>query len=156
MSGRHPFSKLTENFTPEQWSRIEAAKEEIRASMAVYLKFLKAFPDLYSEKKADYTFAFGPCGYRGATVYFRKTRAGPNQARIRPEWLKNFPNSDGLAAYLKNNKIPLDPSASHPDYLIGPEHADEVIALLKKGLSARPSTGKGLGAPVTIATEVTG
>ena len=33
MSGRHPFSKLMEDFTPEQRQEIEAMKADIRADI---------------------------------------------------------------------------------------------------------------------------
>ena len=155
MSGRRPFSELTKDFTPERRRRIDAMKDEMKASMAVLLKFMDAFPDLHTEKKVNYTFAFEPCGYKGATVYFRKSKAGPNQARIHSGWLKNFPNADLLGAYLTRCKIPIDKSETHPDYLIGPEHADAVIAILKEGL-ARGTAAKRAHASENIAPEVTG
>ena len=142
MSGRHSFRELTRDFTPERWKRIDAMKGELEASMAVLSKFRDAFPDLYVEKKADHTIAFGSSGYKGATVYFRKSKVGSNQARIHSGWLKNFPNAVRLGAYLSKNKIPVNPSKSHPDFLIGPEHADEVIAILKEGI--------GCGAPQSL------
>ena len=36
MSGRHPFSKLTENFTPERRQRIDAMKRELLAEMPLH------------------------------------------------------------------------------------------------------------------------
>ena len=33
MSGRHPFSKLMKDFTPEQRQEIEAMKDELRADI---------------------------------------------------------------------------------------------------------------------------
>ena len=36
MSGRHPFSKLTEEFTPERRGRIDALKEELIAEMPLH------------------------------------------------------------------------------------------------------------------------
>ena len=132
MSGRRPFSELTKDFTPERLQRIGALRDEMKSAIAVLLKFKDAFPDLYLEKKVDHTFAFKSCGYKGATVYFRKSKTGPNQARIHSGWLKNFPNADKLKAYLTKNKVRTD---SRPDYLIGPEHADAVIAILKEGLA---------------------
>ena len=33
MSGRHPFSELTKDFTPERRQRIEAKKAELRAAI---------------------------------------------------------------------------------------------------------------------------
>lgn len=110
-------------------------KDEMKANMVVFLKFIDAFPELYSEKKSDQTFALEPCGYKGATVYFRKSNSGPNQARIHSRRLKNFPNAHRLEAYLSKNKVPIAQSASHPDYIIGPEHVDAVIAILKEGLA---------------------
>ena len=36
MSGRHPFSKLTENFTPERRQGIDAMKRELLAEMPLH------------------------------------------------------------------------------------------------------------------------
>ena len=135
MSGHRPFSKLTKDFTPERRRRIEAMKDEMKANVVVFLKFIDAFPELYSEKKSDQTFTLESCGYKGATVYFRKSNAGPNQARIHSRRLKDFPNAHWLEAYLSKNKVPIAQSVSHPDYIIGPEHVDAVIAILKEGLA---------------------
>ena len=134
MSGHHPFRELTKDFTPERRNRIDAIKGELKASMAVLLKFRDAFPDLYAEGKSASTIAFGSCGYKGATIYFRKSKVGSNQARIHSAWLRNFPNADHLSEYMKQNDVPVDPSKSHPDFLIGPEHADDVIAILRDGI----------------------
>ncbi len=141
MSGRHPFSELTKDHPQERRQRIDAMKDELNAGMAVLLKFRDAFPDLYLETKTAHTIAFKSCGYVGATVYFRKSRTGLNQARIHSAWLKNFPSASQLEAYLTRKGVQIDPSASHPDYLIGPAHADAVIAILKKGL-AREATAR--------------
>ena len=89
-------------------------------------KFTEAFPNLRRETKGDHTISF----YRGATIYFRKTREGENIARIHSNYLKNFPNAGQLESYLKRQKVPIDLSQSRPDYLIGPEHTDRVIAIL--------------------------
>ncbi len=89
-------------------------------------RFTDAFPNSRRENKGDHTISF----YRGATIYFRKTRDGKNIARIHSKYLKNFPNAGQLESYMKRYKVPIDPSPSHPDYLIGPEHADRVIAIL--------------------------
>ena len=43
MSGRRPFSELTKDFTPERRRRIDAMKDEMKASMAVLLKFRMPF-----------------------------------------------------------------------------------------------------------------
>ena len=150
MSGRRPFSELTKDFTPERRRRIDAMKDEMKASMAVLLKFMDAFPDLYTEKKVNYTFAFEPCGYKGATLHIRRAR--PDIARIHAEYVKNYPNADKLKAYLTKNKMRTD---SRPDYLIGPEHADAVIAIIKEGL-ARGTAAKRAHASEDIAPEGTG
>ena len=134
MSGRHPFSELTKDFTPERLRRIDEMKDELKASMAVFLKFKDAFSGLYVEKKRDHTFSFEACGYKGATIYLRKSHAGLNQARIHSGRVNNFPNPDNLQSYLKKNDVPVDRSESHPDFLVGPDHVDAVIAILKEGL----------------------
>jgi uncharacterized protein YuzE len=94
--------------------------------MSVLDKFKDAFQDLYKFTESNHTISF--C--QGATVYFRTTRQGPNTARIHAKYLKNFPNARQLESYMKRYTVPIDPSPSHPDYLIGPEHADRVIAIL--------------------------
>ena len=76
MSGRHPFSELSKDLPRARRQRIDAMKDELNAGMAVLLKFRDAFPDLYLEKKSFYTIPFKPCGYEGATIYFRKSRLG--------------------------------------------------------------------------------
>ena len=134
MSGRHPFSELTKDFTPERRRHIDEMKDELKSSMAVFMKLRDVFSELYVEKKRDHTFAFDSCGYRGATIYLRKSHAGLNQARIHSGRLDNFPNPNGLKSYLEKNQVPVDRSESHPDFLIGPDHVDDVIAILKEGL----------------------
>ncbi len=134
MSGRHPFSELTKDFTPERRRHIDEMKDELKLSMAVFLKLRDVFSELYVEKKRDHTFAFEACGYKGATIYLRKSHTGLNQARIHSGRLDNFPNPDNLKSYLKTNEVPIDQSGSHPDFLVGPDHVDAVIAILKEGL----------------------
>ncbi|MCY4654566.1 MAG: DUF2283 domain-containing protein [Dehalococcoidia bacterium] len=91
-------------------------------------KLMEAFFDIYDEKVADHTFKFQP---RGATIYVRKTSNGSNTARIIPTSLRNFPNRDNLESFMKSRGVPIDNSISHPDYLIGPDHIDELIDVLK-------------------------
>ena len=153
MSGRHPFSKLSKDFSPARRQRIDTVKDELNAGMAVLLKFRDAFPELYCENEADYTIAFKPCGYKGATVYFRKSRLGLNQARIHSGWLKNFPGSSQLGDYLTKKRVQVDPSESHPDYIIGPEHADAVIAILKKGLAYGETQGQTSRFPTLLESQ---
>ena len=159
MAGHQPFKELTKNHSPEHKRRIKEMVADMEAAMVVLTKLKDAFPDLYKENESNLSFGFEKCGYRGATLYFRKNYSATNQARIHSGRVKNFPNGDRLKDYLVKHKIPVDPSASHPDYLIGPEHVDKVIALLKEGLADGPNTEKELaapGIPVIIATEVTG
>ena len=80
MSGRRPFSELTKDFTPERLQRIGALRDEMKSAIAVLLKFKDAFPDLYTEKKVNYTFAFEPCGYKGATLHIRRARSLSNNS----------------------------------------------------------------------------
>ena len=94
------------------------------SEITVLQKFIDAFPNRYRKTKSNETIAFGS----GATVYFRTTKAGPNTARIHSRWVQNFPNGSTLESYLRSNKVPTD---ARPDYLIGHEHADRVIAILK-------------------------
>ncbi len=136
MAGHRPFSELTKNNSPEQKRRVKEMVAEMEAAMVVLMKLKDAFPDLYVENESNLSFGFGKCGYRGATLYFRKSYSATNQARIHSGRVKNFPNGDRLRDYLVKHKTPLDPSASHPDYIIGPEHVDAVIAILKEGLAA--------------------
>ena len=95
------------------------------AHMTVLEKFIEAFPGQYKEKKSNDTITVKT----RATVYFRKTLAGPNEARIHSRWVSNFPNARKLQSYLERNNVPID---ARPDYKIGPEHVDQVIAILKE------------------------
>ena len=140
MAGHRPFKELTENHSPERKRRIKEMVADMETAMVVLTKLKDAFPDLYTENESNLSFGFEKCGYRGATLYFRKNYSAANQARIHSGRVKNFPNGDRLKDYLVKHKIPVDPSESHPDYLIGPEHADRVIALLKEGLDHKPTT----------------
>ena len=144
MSGRHPFSELTKDFTSERRRHIDEMKGELKSSMAVFMKLIDVFPELYVEKKRDHTFAFEACGYKGATIYLRKSHAGLNQARIHSGRLNNCPNPDNLKSYFEKNQVPVDRSESHPDFLVGPDHVDAVITILKEGLS-QPSTAETYG-----------
>ena len=106
---------------------IEEVIEFIRSVLYPVLeKFKEAFPGQHKETKSNDTISLG----KGATVYFRNTRAGPNQARIHSKRVRNFPNALKLQSYLEQNNVPKD---TRPDYKIGPEHADQVIAILKEG-----------------------
>ena len=90
------------------------------------LKRLKAaFPDLYQEKQDYHTISFR----WGATVFIRK--ANLDIARIKNTAYHYFPNGTELRAYLQSQKVSIDSSIAYPDYLIGPEHIDEVIAILQ-------------------------
>ena len=94
------------------------------SEVTVLQKFINAFPNRHRKTKSNDTIALG----NGATIYFRTTKAGPNTARIHSNWVRNFPNSSDLESYLRRNRVPTD---ARPDYLIGHEHADRVIAILK-------------------------
>ena len=109
-------------------TRRKRSKIKSTLGMTVLEKFKEAFPDQYEEKKRDHTIKLKS----KATVYFRKTVAGPNEGRISTKWVHNFPNARKLEPYLKRSKVPIDSSESHPDYKIGSEHADRVIAILKE------------------------
>ena len=135
MAGHRPFRELTKNHSPEHKRRIEETVAEMEAAMVVLMKLKDAFPDLYVENESNLSFGFGKCGYRGATLYFRKNYSATNQARIHSGRVKNFPNGDRLRDYLVKHKAPVNPSVSHPDYIIGPKHVDAVIAILKEGLA---------------------
>ena len=127
----------------EFWMRLQAhydlAQERLRDGRAqhkvasvengktVLQKFKDAFPELYEEKVSDHTIVFR----WGARIYFRKTTDGPETARIIPTSLGKFPHGNQLESYLREHRVPIAASSSHPDYLIGPEHADRVIGILK-------------------------
>jgi len=121
----NPKSRRASRSSP---TRRKRSKIKSTVGMTVLEKFKEAFPDQYEEKKSDHTIKLKS----KATVYFRKTVAGPNEGRISTKWVHNFPNARKLEAYLKRSKVPIDSSESHPDYKIGSEHADRVIAILKE------------------------
>ena len=135
MAGHRPFKELTKEHSPEHRRHIRKMVAEMEAAMVVLTKLKNAFPDLYVENDSNLSFGFRKCGYRGATMYFRKSFSATNQARIHSGRVKNFPNGDRLQDYLVKHNAPVDPSKSHPDYIIGPEHVDAVIALIKEGLA---------------------
>ena len=115
--------------------RLRDGRTKLKASSVengktVLQKFKDAFPELYEEKVSGHTIVFR----WGARIYFRKTSYGPDTARIIPTSVGKFPHGNHLESYLREHKVPIATSSSHPDYLIGPEHADRVIAILK-GLS---------------------
>ena len=140
MAGHRAFKELTKDFSPERKRRIKGMVANMKAAMVVLMKLKEAFPDLYVENESNLSFSFGKCGYRGATLYFRKSYSATNQARIHSGRVQNFPNGERLQDYLVKHKTPVDRSVSHPDYIIGPEHVDAVIAILKEGL-ANGNTG---------------
>ena len=102
----------------------QTRRKRSTVNMTVLEKFKEAFTGQYKETESNDTISFR----RGATVYFRKTRAGPNEARIHSKYVQKFPNARKLQSYLERNNVPID---ARPDYKIGPEHADQVIAILK-------------------------
>ena len=51
-------------------------------------------------------------------------------ARINRKYVRHFPNPEELQHYLDKNGIKLDRTAR--EYLIGAEHIDSVIAILKR------------------------
>ena len=106
-------------------ARRKRATKKPTVNMTVLEKFKEAFPGQHKETKSNDTISLG----KGATVYFRKTLAGPNEARIHSKWVSNFPNARKLQSYLERNNVPID---ARPDYKIGPEHVDQVIAILKE------------------------
>ncbi|MXY22753.1 MAG: DUF2283 domain-containing protein [Dehalococcoidia bacterium] len=130
-------------FTLEHASELLGTIPSVPSTSAEYLatsgktvleKLKEAFFDLYEEKVADHTFKFRP---RGAAIYVRKTNNGYNTARIIPTSLRNFPYGNNLELFVKSRRVPKDESTSHPDYLIGPDHIDELIDILKGKSSLR-------------------
>ena len=79
-------------------------------------------------KKMDFRFEVRP----KASIYIRKheRNRGEHIARINRKYVHHFPNPEELQHYLDKNGIELDRRAR--DYLIGPEHIDSVIAILKR------------------------
>ena len=79
-------------------------------------------------KKMDFRFEVRP----KASIYIRKheRNRGEHLARINRKYVRRFPNPEELQHYLDKNGIKLDRTAR--DYLIGPEHIDSVIAILKR------------------------
>ena len=86
-----------------------------------------AFPRLV-ERKKDFRFEVRP----KASIYIRKDERsrGEHYARIRRDYIRNFPNLDELQGYLDDNGIELDPPKR--DYKIAPEHIEAVIAILAR------------------------
>ena len=86
-----------------------------------------AFPRIVDSKK-DFRFEVRP----KASIYIRRDERdrGEHCARIRRDYIHNFPNSDELKGYIDDNRIELDPPKR--DYKIGPEHIEAVIAILAR------------------------
>ena len=81
-----------------------------------------------SSKKMDFRFEVRP----KASIYIRKHERNRDEhiARINRRYIRHFPNPEELQHYLDKNGIELDRTTR--DYLIGPEHIDSVIAILKR------------------------
>ena len=82
-----------------------------------------AFPMF--DLQVDYRFEVRP----RSSIYIRKPehRRGENRARINIDSARNFPNALELRAYIDNHNIQTD----HRDYLIGAEHIEEIINILR-------------------------
>ena len=92
------------------------------------LRSLEAAFEAPLSKKMDFRFEVRP----KASIYIRKNERnrGEHIARIIRKYVRHFPNAEELQHYLDNNGIELDRRAR--DYLIGPEHIDSVIGILKR------------------------
>ena len=68
----------------------------------------------------------------GASFYVRRAerRRGEDVARINGVYIRNFPNLAELRSYIENNQIQTDHTGR--DYLIGPEHINNVIAIVRR------------------------
>lgn len=68
---------------------------------------------------------------RDASIYIRKPehRRGENRARINVTYIRNFPNLAELRAYIGTQGIQTDYTGR--DYLIGAEHIDDVIDIVR-------------------------
>ena len=86
-----------------------------------------AFPRLIESEK-DFRFEVQP----KASIYIRRDERnrGDHYARIKRDYIHNFPNSDELQCYIDNSGIELDPPKR--DYKIGPEHIEAVIVILAR------------------------
>lgn len=122
-SGLPSAPKVRQRSRPSQTRSMRSVNKST-TNMTVLDKFKEAFPGQHKKTKSNDTISLG----QGATVYFRKTRAGSNEARIHSKRVRNFPNALKLQSYLEQNNVPVD---ARPDYKIGPKHADQVIAILK-------------------------
>ncbi len=91
-------------------------------------KSLKAAFPRFVERKKDYRFEVRP----RASIYIRRNERdrGEHFARIRREYIRNFPNLGDLQGYIDDNRIELDPPRH--DYKISPEHIGPVISILTR------------------------
>ena len=72
----------------------------------------------------------------GATIYVRRRfPAGfENLARFRETALRSFPNGKELDSYMAGEDVPSEQNGRWDEYMVGPEHIEDVIAVLLDGL----------------------
>lgn len=90
----------------------------------VFHSLSAAFPVV--ERQVDFRFEVQP----GASFYVRRAerRRGEDVARINGVYIRNFPNIAELRLYIESHGIQMDRTGR--DYLIGPDHIEDVIAIV--------------------------
>ena len=94
--------------------------------MSLLSKLKEAFPDKVNERVVYTAFEIAT----KAIIYV--DHANPRIAKIRTSCLANFPNGKELENYVNRNNIKTIESKSHPDVIIGIEHVDQIIKIIKK------------------------
>ncbi len=97
----------------------------------VLSRLVEAFGDRLRVTKFYYQFHLQV----GGTIYVRRYPVGfENLAQIRETAVENFPNGRELDSYLVGEDVPCEPNGSRHEFVVGPEHIEEVIAILLDGL----------------------
>ena len=98
----------------------------------VLTRLVEAFGDRLRVTKVYFQFHLRA----GGTIYIiRRFPAGfENLARIRETALLNFPNGKELDSYLFGEDVPREQYGNRVEYMVGPEHIEDVITILLGGL----------------------
>ena len=98
----------------------------------VLSRLVEAFGDRLRTTRRYYQFHLRV----GGTIYIRRRfPAGfENVARIRDTALQNFPNGKELDSYLVGEDMQCEPNGRWDEYMVGPEHIEDVIGILLDGL----------------------
>ena len=98
----------------------------------VLSRLVEAFGDRFRTTRRYYQFHLRV----GGTIYIRRRFPAGFEilARIRDTAIENFPNSQELGWYLEGEDVPCEPNGRWDEYMVGPEHIEDVIGIMLAGL----------------------